>query len=263
MDLLVSILDSKQRDILSSCQLIGFLGRDFKVNIYETKKISLRFLGLKAGGGCASYPQGGLNSYRSINNYKTLERFIKSHEVKSAIPDMFPFSEGIDGYEVYNLKGNLGKNFIKGSCDKTQASRFIHFQKAEIFNIEQALATKHSTNSQDEIKVIVITDKSYMDFTDQQTNSSTAGWVLGWFGKDATSKNNNIKRYHDVAFIRSDQINTGTVAHELAHTLAQGVEFYKFSKAHNIPNFLTTLSNKLKISRIKNTVLWIASPLAL
>ena len=177
--------------------------------------------------------------------FNKVRAFAKSYEVLERIPSMFP----ITGVESDALKYTNGTDYAVGYCSDSRAvespySRDTTGLLADIDWLEQIRAH----NGYDKIFAVVpgkyfrfhkIYDPNDPEKTPpsgvvipprwESTEYKDNIWNLwGLLGRmQLQSDGRNIGGSWNVVFIRDDQVNEGTVSHELAHTLGQGRELYK------------------------------------
>ena len=163
-----------------------------------------------------------------ISDLNTLQRFSDSSEVQKYIPMMFPMSErelfstAIKNIRIkatcYNKFHDTRNTSIGLLLDALTAENWAFFR---IPTVPAEEDRPHKTIEGFKLlnrKTVVIVSKDYMKY---HKKPDVAGFFLSPSveGKYLTGSWN-------VIFVRDDLISTGTIAHELAHALGQGKEYY-------------------------------------
>jgi len=134
---------------------------------------------------------------------------------------------------MFPISGSIAKTagYIKGNCNATP--------KVEVPSVTVGLLNDVDTlewkrRSEKYSKIFAIVPRDYFDFhdiLDEEGNPAT-GAIIGPKWKSWKSflwwkwLDGFLGGSWNVAFVADDQKHQGTVAHELAHTLGQGREFY-------------------------------------
>ncbi len=124
-------------------------------------------------------------------------------------------------------------NSIRGLCNNrpVKHKRFRHPISIGLLKDADKLYKLIHNNSYD--KVVAIASIEYFDFHNRKTAAGTV--IRPRSNENLISrilKGRYIGGNNNVTFIREDQENTGTISHELAHTLGQGKEQYKKAKSY-------------------------------
>ena len=172
--------------------------------------------------------------------FSRVKEFASSYEVLDRIYSMFPIRGVLSNALTYKEK-----NYIVGDCNNNRAVDNPYTPHttgllSDIDFLEQVRAIRNSN------KIFAVVPGDYFLFhklynPNDPDKTPPAGVVIPplWSSKEFRGilKPLNILLREDdgtnfggswnVAFIRSDQLNKGTVAHELAHTLGQRRELYE------------------------------------
>ena len=201
------------------------LKENFFVNLRKTRNLHLSFMTL--------YYENNQNNRSSpcrvneISDLSVLRDFAESEEVREFIPMSYPIAEDGLSSSFVTDRG------IPALCDNTF---FGNVSDGVLFDIARAEeeAFFHHTNNKiswtkkEEFplfntKSMVIVSKNYMKYHKRDESS-------GFMIKPSRKRNELGRSWIDgswnVAFILENQINDGTVAHELAHLLGQEKEYY-------------------------------------
>ena len=190
-------------------------GKHSGVSIIETPGLKLGFTGINGGRSCSGYNPAPLEKVRS---------FVNSKEVKDYLPSMFP----VPWIKAELLTMHNNKDYISGNCNNKKANptdtssiRTIVGTLRDIDTLERMRGLKGYS------KIIAVTSKDYFDFhLNFHDKFSLVGFVLLPFRRESLNSEVLKGGSWNVAFVRDDQEDKGTVAHELAHTLGQGKDFY-------------------------------------
>lgn len=184
----------------------------FNLSVIKTPALKLGFSGINAGANC--------KAYKPVSPSR-LEEFVKSNEVVSYIPSSFPIP--------WSKAETAG--YIKGVCNNNPDIERYDETTGILRDID-SLEWKRQNGGYSKLVAVVPID--YFNFHNILDNEGdpAAGVMIGpkwkgwkWF---AWWKwlNGFLGGSWNVAFVADDQVNEGTVAHELAHTLGQGRELY-------------------------------------
>ena len=198
---------------------------------------------------------------------------MESPEVTEKIQRMFPVSK------VYsNILYDEGLDYFVGFCNDRLSTELPNYTVGLLSDID-LLEKIRSSDFYD--KLIVIASKSY--FTFHGRDSGTVGFVItpkwqpdepktSFFGLIKSFQfeweGENLGGSWNIAFVRSDQDNKGTVSHELAHTLGQGRELYESNercqqfrgdplevcKNYIIPRALEATNQSWKVIKNKHSI---------
>ena len=200
----------------------------FNINTVQTGILSLKWARIKGDNDRCLYNE---------SSYEKLEEFANSYEVLERISSMFPVT-GVDS--------RVSEYKVTGDCNKSRAidDPYIRHTRGLLSDIEKLEYIRATTRFN---KIFAVVPKDYFLFHnlyDSKDPDKTpyAGvvipplWLAGGFGwpfrfldslffkeEDGT----NLGGSWNVAFVSSDQLDEGVVAHELAHTLGQMRELYK------------------------------------
>ena len=223
---------------VQSSEIISLV--DFKVNVIETRPISIGLVGIKL----KCKVNGKMEDLSTSQS--TMKNFFNSEEVKNYLPSIFPIAEPkklediIEPLRVKHFYKHLFPEeepkvfnklkaeemlFVKGSCDKGSWFPFSWTETRGLDRVVFILQDVVKKSSKD--KIMVIASKKHMNYHGVDTDklgfvsSPPENWeerILRIFGKKAERK---------VGLIREVAINGGTLLHELGHTFGQLKEFYK------------------------------------
>ncbi|MCY4512908.1 MAG: hypothetical protein OXB86_04400, partial [Bdellovibrionales bacterium] len=195
------------------------IGKNFRVSIVKTPKLKLGFARIDGGQRCST-------NYNPSSQAKVRE-FVNSDEVKKYIPAMFPVS-GISA-EILLTENN--RNSIPGSCNKRLADPANKRSTITIGMLRDISTLEEKRALGGYSKIFAIVPRSYFKFHNEP--KTTRGLFLHPYRKELKLFSRmefgpDIGRGSwNVAFVRDNAKNVGTVAHELAHSLGQEREFYK------------------------------------
>ncbi len=229
-------ISNKKKQLLSRCDEIINLHSpsEFCVNVISTDTLSLGVLTIK--GSCK-------NRDLSTNSY-AMTKFINSSEVKNYLPTIFPMPEPSTINEIveplklehirkseriikrktlFNLNKNKspGDNFLSSPpCNNTHyftSSKFKGDEWShgllEMLKSIRSLLVRAKKSGKN--RIVTILSRDFMNY--HNISPATMGFVWGY--KD-------IKIYRKILFVADDELDNGTLLHELAHTMGQRKEFY-------------------------------------
>ncbi len=195
----------------------------FRVNVVKTTVLSIGWTRLFAGGSCKAYNPVSIQKVRD---------FVDSDEI-DYIFSMFPISM-IRSYALKYTSGEKSYDYIKSSCNAEPAQNREDITKGllwDVWNLENFRSRFHYH------KIFAVVPDDYFIFNKKvdREGEPVAGTVIRpkWEVLDMEdyANFNWVSDFFggswNVAFVREDQVDQGTVAHELAHTLGQGREFYE------------------------------------
>ena len=233
-------------------------GTSFKVTVWETKKLYLRFAKIN-NRNCKPlreyplYQIGGRRTYENsynMNNlprwpyesvsFEDVENFIFSDEVQYYLPEMLPVSE--DGLRIYRDIIDLEGYCDNSPIEKSDPSFDEHSVSIGILEDINELERQRIKQKEAENKIVAIIPKDYIPFhhansfdvEEAEGASGLYGFVLHrgeylaqkkflWW-EWSSSKSGGSSH---VLFVREDSYTDSTLSHELGHTLGQrGKEFY-------------------------------------
>ena len=184
-----------------------------KINIIKTHDLNIGFTSIT---GLTDITNKKQKQCYNTSSLHTVKKFVASSEM-SSIKTMFPVNKLSRSYLKTPCKGHCDNEFYKG------ISIGILSDIAEL----EILRAFYGYN-----KLIAIAPQSYFDF---HYKSQTGGFGLNphWkrygfrFLNRRWLKSGFLGGSWNIAFVKATLLNKGVVAHELAHTLGQGREFYK------------------------------------
>ena len=207
--------------------------KSFNINTIETGKLRLSWARLKSKRKKCDY---------KATPFSRVKEFANSDEVLKRIPSMFP----ITGVKSKAVQSSSGKDYIDAECNDDKAVSYPKVREtlgllSDIDLLEQI----RSVSNYDKIFAVVpgeyfrFHDGYYKNRKDSNYDMkyAPAGMMLppSWEPAINTelanlmeeeSEGMNLGGSWNVAFVRDDQVDTGTVSHELGHTLGQGRELY-------------------------------------
>ncbi len=202
--------------------------QSFQIKIIKTHSLKLAFTRIYGGKNCYASPDK--KTGYDIVSLQRVRDFARSDEI-DYILSMFPIS-GIQSSILRYKSGEKSYSFIKGSCNAEPAQYRGDITKTLLWavgNVENIRSRFHYH------KIFAIVSEDFFIFNNKPGSAGlvirpsweilnmrdilTFNWIRDFFGGS-----------WNVAFVREDQVDQGTVAHELAHTLGQGREFYKPEK---------------------------------
>ena len=195
----------------------------FQIKIIKTNHLKLGFTRIYGGKHCTGYD--------SVS-FQTVKGFAKSSEVKHKLEKMFPLTR---------VFSRILRSFV-GNCDDTFVREWLN--SYEYINqytaglLSDTLALERARNLKKYHKLFAIVPQDYFFFHKRDDPKNPRddffGLVIRPIWKECRllwifpiRKCKLLGGSHNVVFIREDAIETGTVAHELAHTLGQGKDHYK------------------------------------
>ena len=184
--------------------------KKFNINIIKTQDLNISFTKINKK-----------NCYDTLS-FQTIKEFASSYEM-SNIKTMFPLKKL---YITY-----FHKSSIKGRCDNRY---YIDRNEPTVGVLADVAELESLRASNGQHKLIAVVPQSYLDF---HNIPGVAGIVIlpvwkyleqhWWFFKPYWVKSGFLGGSWNIAFVGADQLNKGTIAHELAHTLGQEKEFYE------------------------------------
>ena len=229
----VDLLDVKSDEIISSV--------DFKVNVIETRPISIGVVGIKL----KCKVNGQMKDLST--NISTIKRFLNSDEVKEYLPYIFPIAEPeklediiepLKKKHIYkqNLDKFLTSNqfkslealqeedmiFIQGSCNKQEWFADAYTKGIDsIFLLLQTLLERSSKN-----RLVIVAEEKYMNYH-KLREKRIVGFVQKAFeGWKFFSDHSGLQ--YRIALISGNYVeHSGVLLHELGHTFDQLKEFYE------------------------------------
>ena len=210
---------------------------DFNINIIKTHNLKLGFTRIDGGKNCTGYDPV---------SYKKVESFVKSDELKDQIQSMFPVKKVSSKVLEYILNGR-DLDYIEGVCDNSPSVDLLKskYNYDKIYTeglLSDIDLLEHIRAGNFYDKLFAIVPESYFVFHNidppagiviaprwEPTEYEDGFWNLWGLltPLQLESEGWNLGGSWNVAFVKSDQKDAGTVAHELAHTLGQGRELYK------------------------------------
>ena len=242
------------------------LRKDFNMRTIKTYDLKLGFTRIDGGQNCYASSRNINSGYDSVS-VKQVEDFVYSEEVKSYIPSMFPVKNVFSKVLEYRWRGKF-YDYVKGNCNN---NLFVKRPTNTVGLLRDIDDLEYIRASLSYHKLIAIVPESYFVFH-RGLNHDSSGFIISprWETKRGILW---WKRYEgflggswNIAFVHKDEENKGTVAHELAHTLGQGREFYeplercqqfkgssvKLCKDYKVPRALNLLKDKKAWQFIRN-----------
>ena len=185
-----------------------------------------------------------LYSFHAPDIFQLVRDFIYSNEVQY-IKSMFP----INNLRVNFLEDMNGKeDIIVGNCNNT------FFDKEETYSLEileDVLRIEEKRRDQGHHKMIVIVPKDYLRFH-IPNDPGAIGVVMpplltypgGKIGKWFSLEPKWLGGSWNIGLVLENQMDRGTLSHELAHTLGQGKEFYQKEVLNKKTNRWVALPDK-------------------
>ena len=231
----IPIDHQNKKKILSCSHSINLRAvNEFCLNMHSAKSLSLGVLAIK----------GSCNNQDLSSSYYGIDNLIESDEVKEYLPSIFPMPETdnindiIEPLKLKHLQEHVKdyEDFIKRkplfqinqnslpehrffsspSCDNTKIwpnriGREWSFGIPEMIKTFWILNRKSSKN-----RIVVTVSRDFLDY--HNVPSSTVGFV--WAYKYRSS-------YRNILFMNENYTETGTLLHEMGHSLDQLKEFYE------------------------------------
>ena len=206
--------------------------QDFNINIIKTHSLKLGFTRVYGGRNC--HASRDRNTGYNIASYNTVENFANSIEVLRNIPRMFPLL-WVDSRVLKYTWGERQYDYVGGSCNNSPARDRLDKTAGVLSDVAQLEYIRASLEYH---KLIAIVPESYFAFHGKRKNkdNESVGFIISprwkewrwyWLGWIHWYKSSFVGGSWNIAFIHEGELNLGTVAHELAHTVGQGKEFYK------------------------------------
>ena len=210
----------------------------FRMNIIKTGSLKLGFTRIKARRNCRGYRP---------TRFQTVKDLAYSKEVTSYIESMFPVEQVSSKALRYTLEGS-SFDYVEGSCDNSLSLKLSTdddiVTNGFLSDIDWLSQVSSGLNRD---KLFAVVPESYFRFHGQVNDrgKTPAGLVFTPNWKETKLEDGfwnlwgllahfrlkeegiNIGGSWNVAFVSDDQVDQGTVAHELSHTLGQWREFYK------------------------------------
>ena len=208
------------------------------MNVIKTGSLKLGFTRIKARRNCRGYRP---------TQFQTVEDLAYSKEVTSYIESMFPVEQVSSKALRYTLEGS-SFDYVEGSCDNSLSLKLSTdddiVTNGFLSDIDWLSQVSSGLNRD---KLFAVVPESYFRFHGQVNDrgKTPAGLVFTPNWKETKLEDGfwnlwgllahfrlkeegiNIGGSWNVAFVSDDQVDQGTVAHELSHTLGQWREFYK------------------------------------
>ena len=176
--------------------------------------------------------------YQSALSPGDLEVFSHSREAY-IINSMFPMRVAVE--PIIQVINNHEIDYAEGFCNnyKLHSSGISQGLLTDISYLDSLRANLYQDSSGSYDKIVAIASKSYFAFHHKSPKTigfmirpSTQHFISSYFlGFIPRYKEVHTGGSWNVLFIREDQKDTGTLSHELAHTLGQVREFYDNKKA--------------------------------
>ena len=226
--------------------------KSFKMKIFKTSDFKLGFTRIDGGKNCKrSYNRKTRASNRRTGYntipFLTVQNFSVSDEVKQ-IESMFPVTSISSDPITYIFKNQSYKqyNYIEGNCDNTKKKSFNH-ENITSFLLSDIDELNHLRKSLSYDKIVAIVPKEYFLFhnmfsVDNGDIHAVNGMIItpSWEQKrswqnlwgllnflELETEGRHLGGSWNVAFVGDSELNRGTVAHELGHTLGQRRDLYE------------------------------------
>ena len=254
----LDFLDYKNDHSLGNCKknINLYSANEFCLNVIEFPILKLGFTRVIGKHNNCSHKENDPNTpngYSPLSSSK-IQKFIHSIEVKSYLPSMFPIAE-LSSHLLLTLEK---KDFISGHCDRT-LTRMPYYMTKKFSQLKDRSTRRVPRHGFDSLlNPKEISDGLLMDILEMESERQKKGYSALFaivpndyflFHKLTTDLENRevygfslvhpyveTSRYYlsqrkwgflgSTAFIREDQVDKGTVSHELAHLLGQGKNFY-------------------------------------
>ena len=198
----------------------------FQIKIIKTHNLKLGFTRIYGGRNC--YASKNIHTGYDSVSFNTVRNFVESDEVRYKIQNMFPIVKATSRALNYSRK-NRNYNYVEGYCNNSLAK---DRPTKTVGLLSDISGLEYIRTSLGYHKLIAVVPESYFVFH-RGINHDSSGFMIsplwkGWKWFLAWSwKSGFLGGSWNVAFVHEDQVNKGTVSHELAHTVGQGREFYE------------------------------------
>ena len=196
----------------------------FQIKIIKTQNLELAFTRIDGGTNC--YESRNRNTGYDTTFYDVVENLVYSEEVFWNIPAMFPVAR-VDSYVLRYFLYGENWNYIKGHCNNSPAR--LRSKEATVGMLSDVAELEYIRARYKYDKLIAVVPESYFVFH-RGINHRSSGFIISplweeqrfWRGKVGF-----LGGSWNIAFVHEDAFNKGVIAHELAHTVGQGREFYE------------------------------------
>ena len=202
----------------------------FDMRIRKTYDLKLGFTRIDGGGNCYADPNNINKGYDPVD-IKKVRDFIKSKEVDAYLLAMFPVKDVIPELLRYRNIAGAKQNYVSGFCSNFSDKKL---PKITIGLLEDIKNLENIRASLKYDKLIAIVPNSYFVFHRGLNHGSvgfivrpTWEWRYLWPFKNLLFRWSFLGGSWNIIFVRDTELEKGTVAHELAHTVGQEREYYK------------------------------------
>ena len=243
--------------------------KTFSVKAFDSGYLNIGLTRIKKSNNNCNYQSSLSQGGAALFSFSEQEAF--------AIYSMFPMRATVN--PITRIIDDSLVDFIEGSCDNHQSQYLSNVSKGllkDIATLDNIRANPYQDSAYYS-KIAAIVPKSY--FTFHHRPPKTVGFVILPAIKYATSsyvwgliqvpEATHVGGSWNVLFVREDQENTGTLSHELAHTLGQTREFYENKEAcrqfrydplqycqkYEIPRALNVFFNKWSLIKDRYSIM--------
>ena len=198
---------------------------DFNIKIIKTHDLELGFTRIKGNGSC--FASNNINTGYDPTPIKKVKAFVRSNEVQFYIQSMFPIKNVLSELLKYKWNG-ISYDYIHGTCNNNTGKKT---SKQMIDLLEDIRVLEYIRASLSYDKLVAIVPESYFVFHRGKKHDSVGfivspKWDWRWFAFWSW-KTDFLGGSWNIAFVHEKELNSGTVAHELAHTLGEEKEHYE------------------------------------
>ena len=221
-DLLGQYLGSVNIQIVSELEYKGKTikpcssSTSFKVNMLQPKKFKVLLTGIY---GEIKNDKGDDICKLGITDLHQLEKIFKSDEVRKDFFNMFPVSNRAGKKPSFNLTIKNGQYVYQtATCGNSKKENLF----SDVINLNR-LRKEYGGQ-----RIIAIVPRKYVaHYKGSTTKSGFMRYMTPVRKIPFSDFFLDSRPSYQVAFIREDEVNAGTLLHELAHTFGQGKEFYE------------------------------------
>ena len=200
--------------------------KQINIRIIETSNLELAFTRIDGGTNC--YASHNRNTGYDMTFYDVVENLAYSNEVFRNIPAMFPVTR-VNSHVLRYSSNGRNRNYAVGECNNNPARLR---SEATIGVLSDVAWLEYLRAYFNYDKLIAIVPESYFIFH-RGVDHDSAGFIISplweegrWFAFWSW-ESGFLGGSWNIAFIHEEAFDKGVIAHELAHTLGQGKEFYK------------------------------------
>ena len=198
---------------------------DFNIKIIKTHDLKLGFTRI-ASWRTTCFASRDINTGYDPTPIKTVEAFVRSDEVQFYIPSMFPIKNVLSKVLRYSLYGK-DFDFVRGLCNNKTGKK----RPTQTFGLlEDIRNLEYLRASLKYDKLVAIVPENYFVFH-RGIDHDSVGFIISpkwdwrWFAFWRW-RTDFLGGSWNIAFVHEEELNSGTVAHELAHTLGEEKEHY-------------------------------------